>query len=197
MIIGIDIDDTLTLLHEVKQKTAKDYIQKNNLPYKLINPKALRFKDMFDWPIEECDKFWFSEIEEMLCNATPREHVCSVISRLKQMGHKIVIITARTTEWHKRPYEMSYEWLTKNNIPFDKLIVGFEDKTQVCVEEKVDVFIDDLPSTLVKLQAYNIKTILMSAPHNKTQEEYNGIVANSWLDIENILVNEKQNEKTL
>lgn len=83
----------------------------------------------------------------------------------------------------KDPYEMSCEWLNKNNIPFDKLIYGFQDKTEVCVKEKVDVFIDDMPQTLLKLQPYNIKTILMGAPHNQNQDIYNGIKVKDWFEI--------------
>ena len=188
MIIGIDIDDTLTLLQEIKIKTAQNYITKHNLPYKIVNPDALFFKDMVNWTEEECDTFWISEADEMLAKVPARKNASQVITNLKQNGHKIVIITARSSQWHKDPYQMSYDWLVKNNIPFDKIIVGHIDKTQVCIDEKLDVFIDDIPLTLVKLQPHNIKTILMSTPHNKNQDIYNGCIANNWLDVENMLL---------
>lgn len=188
MIIGIDIDDTLTLLQKIKIKTAQNYITKHNLPYKIVNPDALFFKDMVNWTEEECDIFWISEADEMLSKVPARKNASKVITNLKQNGHKIVIITARSSQWHKDPYKMSYDWLVKNNIPFDKIIVGHIDKTQVCIDENLDVFIDDIPLTLVKLQPHNIKTILMSTPHNKNQDIYNGCIANNWLDVENMLL---------
>ena len=187
MIIGIDIDDTLTYLQPVKLKTAQEYIEKNNLGFKLVDPNALFFSQMFDWTSEECNDFWFSEADKMLTNAPARKYASSVITNLHNKGHKIVIITARTTEWHKRPYEMSYEWLMKNNIPFDKLIVGHMDKTQVCLDEKIDVFIDDLPSTLEKLQPYGIKTILMETPHNVNNETYTGKRASNWQQVSDLI----------
>ena len=187
MIIGIDIDDTLTYLQPVKLKTAQEYIAKNNLGFKLIDPNALFFSQMFDWSGDECNEFWFSEADKMLTSAPARKYASSVITNLHNQGHKIVIITARTTEWHKHPYEMSFEWLTKNNIPFDKLIVGHMDKTQVCLDEKIDVFIDDLPSTLEKLQPYGIKTILMETPHTVNNETYTGKRASNWQQVSDLI----------
>ena len=187
MIIGIDIDDTLTYLKDSKIESATNFIKNNNLPYQLIDPDAIFFKDMFDWPEEVCNQFWYAEADKLLSSVPARDNASEVVSRLKNAGHKIIIITARTTEWHKQPYQMSFDWLQKNNIPFDKLIVGHTDKTQVCVDENIDVFIDDLPSTLVKLQNENIKTILVVNPTNKNQDVYCGPASPNWLEIEKIL----------
>ena len=184
MIIGIDIDDTLTYLQNIKIEFAEKYIKENNLPYKLINPNPAFLKEMFDWPIEECDKFWFAESLNMLSSAPARENASKVITKLKEFGHEIVIITARSSEWHEDPYGMSASWLTKNNIPFDKIIYGVQDKTQSCIDEKVDIFIDDMPNHLIKLQPLGIKTILMGTPHNENQNIYNGIRVKDWFEIE-------------
>lgn len=158
MIIGIDIDDTLTYLKDIKIEFAEKYIKENNLPYKLVSPDSAFFREMFNWPIDVCNKFWFEKSFELLSSAPPRENASKVIKTLKKLGHKIVIITARGNDWHEDPYGMSVDWLTKNDIPFDKIVYGFEDKTQACTDEKVDIFIDDMPLTLKRLQPYNKKT---------------------------------------
>ena len=187
MIIGIDIDDTLTFLQKIKIKTAQDYIKNNNLNYKLINSDANLFSEMFDWPSDVCDKFWFEKADKMLAKVKPRDYAGKVLKRLKKEGHKIVIITSRAKEWHKDPYKLSFKWLKKNNLSFDKLIVGKLDKTQVCIDEKIDCFIDDLPETLTKLQQAGIKTILMKNPHNENQSIYSGKEAKDWKEIYDIL----------
>lgn len=187
MIIGIDIDDTLTYLHDIKIKAAQDYIKKNKMPYMLVKKDANFLSDMFDWSNEECDKFWFQEADKMLSRVKAREFASDVIKRLKYAGHKILIITARNIDWHKDPYDLSLNWLNKNEILFDKLLVGHLDKTQVCVSEKVDIFIDDLPETLVKLQEVGIKTIMVANPHNIKQKIYNGRVVSDWHEIETII----------
>ena len=187
MIVGIDIDDTLSYLYDRKIKTAEEYITKNKMPYLLVKKEANYLSEMFDWPNDVCDKFWVAEADNLLAGSKVREHAAEVIKRFKQAGHEIVIITARSTEWHKDPYNLSLVWLKENDILFDKLLVGFSDKTQVCVDEKVDVFIDDLPETLVKLQNVGIKTIMMLNPHNVNQDIYSGPVAKDWLEIEKII----------
>lgn len=197
MIIGIDIDDTLTILQKIKIETANNYIQKNNLPYKLIDENANFFSKMYDWPIDVCDKFWFLEADHMLDVATPREHASEVITKLKNMGHKIVIITARNNDWHKAPYEMSVNWLNRNNIPYDKLIIGFTDKIPVCQEEKIDIFIDDMPHTLIRLNDVGIDTIMMNTVSNKDEIEYKGKKAYSWLDVDKYIETKLNSEKKL
>ena len=65
--------------------------------------------------------------------------------------------------------------------------MGHLDKTQVCVNENIDIFIDDMPNTLVKLQNVDIITIMMLNPHNKKQSIYNGKIVSNWLEIEKII----------
>lgn len=187
MIIGIDIDDTLTELQKPKIEIAKKYIKDNNLPYKLVSPNSAFFSEMFNWPIDVCNKFWFEKSYELLNSVPPRENSSNVIQKLKSLGHTILIVTARASDWHADPYGMSADWLNKHNIPYDKILFGFQDKTQVCIDEKIDIFIDDMPLNLAKLQPYGIKTIMMGACHNKVQDIYNGIRVNDWFEIEKYL----------
>ena len=72
------------------------------------------------------------------------------------------------------------------------MLVGHLDKTQVCVEEKIDIFIDDMPNTLVKLQNIGIKTIMMKNPHNNSQHIYSGKIVNNWQEIEGYLIESKE-----
>lgn len=184
MNIGIDLDDTLSTLQALKLKTANEYFKKYNISYNLINKNANRFGEMYDWTGEECSKFWREIADTMLSKAKPKASAVNVVNNLKNSGHKIIIISARTNQWHDDPYALTFNWLTKNNIPFDKIIVGHLDKTNSCIEEKIDIFIDDIPETLVKLQSVNIDTILMSTYHNKTQSVYSGKSFSSWKQIE-------------
>lgn len=192
MNIGIDIDDTLTYLKDIKIQYAKKYIKNNNLSYKLINADSVFFSEMFDWPIEECDKFWFEESFNMLSSAPARQNASLVLNNLRQNGHKLIIITARSNNWHEDPYKISYDWLVKNNIPFDKLIVGQQNKRQACVEEKIDVFIDDMPNNLIDLQDLGIYTILMNTAHNKNQTTYTGSKVSEWTEVEQQIQNYKK-----
>ena len=100
MIIGIDIDDTLTFLQNTRILTAEKYIRKNKLNYKLLKKDTHLFSEMFDWPIEENNKFWFKEADKMLAKVKTRNYASETIKSFKNNGHKILIITSRTNEWH-------------------------------------------------------------------------------------------------
>ena len=52
--------------------------------------------------------------------AKPNKDAKESIEKLKNMGNTIIIYTARS--WNE--YEMTIDWLKKNIIPFDQLIMG-------------------------------------------------------------------------
>ena len=52
--------------------------------------------------------------------AKPKTDAVESMKNLKDQGHTIIIYTARS--WNE--YEMTSEWLKKNNIPFDQLFMG-------------------------------------------------------------------------
>ena len=64
------------------------------------------------------------------------------VDELRSRGHRIVIITARTTSHYTDPYATSAEELKRAGIHYDKLICA-TDKADACVEENIDVLIDD------------------------------------------------------
>lgn len=168
MTIGIDIDDTLTQALETKIATAKAYIKQENLPYKQAKDKKLHlFSELFNWTTKDWEKFWFKHADIMLAKLPTKPNASKITHALKNMGHTIIIVTARSPQWHTDPYQLSFDWLTKNNIAFDKIFVNQKDKVHVCLENNVDVFIDDLPETLLKLKEVGIVPILMKNPHNE------------------------------
>jgi uncharacterized HAD superfamily protein len=192
MKIGIDIDDTLTSLLDVRIKTAQDYIKRNNLPYHLVRTDTNLFSEMFDWNQEECDKFWFLEENEMLANVLPRENASKCIKQLKDLGYEIYIITGRSLKWHKDPLLESYTWLIKNDIPFDYLYVEQEDKAKKCLELKIDFFVEDMIETLNRISSVGVKTIMMENSHNINRNDYIGLRAKNWNEVLEIIKNYKK-----
>ena len=84
-----------------------------------------------------------------------------VVKELKD-GNEIIIITARDSEFHDDPYKYSKEWLDKNNIYYDKLVVNKRDKKKACIEENIDLFIDDSESNCLTVESAGIKAIRIS-----------------------------------
>ena len=189
MNIGIDIDDTLTDLFRTKIKTAKKFIKENNYNYKVVDKTQIYLSGIFNWGAEVSKKFWQEEGSKMLSNISPRKYVREIIQKLKNDNHSIFIITARTTDMHKDPYAISEAWLKKNGIFFDKLLVGKEEKAQACLDENIDVFIDDLPKHVLDVNNNGRTTaILMQTIANKNLK-LDCLRVKNWKQIYKIIKN--------
>lgn len=54
------------------------------------------------------------------------------------------------------------DWLNKNDIYFDKLIVNARDKKRVCIEENIDILIDDSISNCKNVITSGISAIMIA-----------------------------------
>ena len=174
MKIGIDIDNTLTEVQEELNKAAFNYaislgkkIDNYDNPMEDIKNNGDTYRKKFQFTYEEL-KYFLKDIQEnIINNASPRENAKEVIDKLKQEEHEIYIITARDSEFHDDPYKLSKDWLDKNEIYYDKLIVNAREKSSVCEKEKIDLFIDDQLNNCLSVQNAGIQTIMI------TNEIYN------------------------
>ena len=169
MRIGIDIDNTLTEVQDKLNKAAFEYaiqlgknIDNYDNPMENIKNNRDTYKKKFQFTYEEL-KYFLKEIQENITNnATPRENAKEVIDKLKEDGHEIYIITARDSDFHDDPYKLSKDWLDKNKIYYDKLIVNAREKSSVCKIEKIDLFIDDQLNNCLSVANVGIKTIMIT-----------------------------------
>ncbi len=191
MKIGIDIDNTLTKVQEKLNKAAFDYanslgknIKDCNISMKDINNDGDTYRKKFKFNNEEL-KYFLKEIQENITNnASPRENAKEVIDKLKNDGHQIYIITARDSEFHDDPYMYSKNWLDKNKIYYDKLIVNARNKKDVCKKEEIDLFIDDQPNNCLQILNAGIKAIMIT----DNDDNFDGIInLKNWNDIYNFI----------
>ncbi len=169
MKIGIDIDNTLTKVQDKLNKAAFDYaislgkkIDNYDNPLEDIKNNGDTYKKKFQFTYEELQYFLKEIQEDITNNALPRENVKEVIDKLKEDGHEIYIVTARDSEFHDDPYRLSKDWLDKNNIYYDRLIVNAREKTSVCKNENIDLFIDDQLNNCLSVANVGIKTIMIT-----------------------------------
>lgn len=163
MNIAIDIDDTLTDSFVYFQPMVSEFfdiplaflrendISYSNLPIEL-KPRELDF----------CKKYY----DRTVVNTPFKEGASESVKKLINMGHRVVIITGRTTAFYTDPYKTTADELAAGNIPYDKLICTL-DKGKACVDEKIDLIIDDLESNLDTAAALGIKTLLFESKANK------------------------------
>lgn len=169
MKIGIDIDNTLTEIQEKLNKAAFEYaislgkkIDNYDNPMEDIKNNGDTYRKKFQFTYEEL-KYFLKDIQENITNnASPRANAKEVIDKLKKDGNEIYIITARDSEFHDDPYKYSKDWLDKNKIYYDKLIVNAREKSYVCKNEKIDLFIDDQLNNCLSVQNAGIQTIMIT-----------------------------------
>lgn len=178
MIIGIDIDDTLTDTFSYFQKYVAEgcnkpveYLVENDISYENIPS---------DWGL---DMFSFAKLYfDRIVPTTPaKEGAAEAVRELRRLGHRIIIITARSTRGYTDPYATTRAELENIGVPYDKLICSWS-KAEACLEEHVDLFIDDNVDNVRSVAAVDIDTILFSSVINrKVSVPFRR--AESWSDI--------------
>lgn len=139
MNIGIDIDDTITFTYET-------LIPMIAISYGLNIRKLLNQKPsykMLEKTLPNYENFALNNFSTMAKMVPLRDGVVSILNKLREDGHRIIFITARNYVEYDDPYKLSKDYLDKNNIPYDKLLVNVKDKGRECILEKIDLFIDD------------------------------------------------------
>ena len=182
MNIAIDIDDTLTdtfeyLMPFVAEFYEKDLeeLQRNNISYSNIPMEWRRY----EWDFEK------SYYDKVVVRTPFKKDAARYVNLLHQMGHKIVIITGRTKSFYTDPYGTTEKEMKNGNIVYDKLICTL-DKNQACLDEQIDVMIDDLISNCDSVASVNITPILFNSQANMHLNT--GYVrVNQWNDVIEIL----------
>jgi uncharacterized HAD superfamily protein/GNAT superfamily N-acetyltransferase len=193
MRIGIDIDDTLTDIKDKLTNAAKEYaislnknVENKNQQIVDIYTDGNIYQKLFNFSYDELKYFLGTIQEEITNNAVPRKDCADVIKTLHEEGNEIYIITARDSEFHKDPYLQSETWLNKNSIYFDKLIVNARNKGNACLENDIDIFIDDSISNCLNVSSLGIDTITIGNNDNKIVKCFD-----DWNDIYNYIKNDK------
>ncbi len=176
MNIGIDIDDTITdtfdyLMPYVAEYYNLDieYLKENNISYNTL-PKGYNERD-----------FGKSIYHKILKNIPPKKDVAKYIKKLKNDGNKIIIITARDREIYDNPNEITKNQLEKLGIEYDKLICTL-DKRLACLDENIDLFIEDTIDNLRQVQDVVKYPCLFKSKAN-SQEEVPFIKVNNWKEV--------------
>lgn len=176
MVFVFDIDDTLCDTDGYSEKYILEFIAKNNLNIKQ-NAKVVRFAEMkFDWTEEEALAWYKTYGDQMALEFPLKPNAKETVNALHDMGHTIVLATARATDWHVEPERITLEWLDKNGIKYDKIYLGRVDKEQICIDENADVFVDDDIKICTKVLVHTkTKAYLTKTDFNSTFEKPAGL----------------------
>lgn len=101
-----------------------------------------------------------------------KKNVVKVLNKLKKRGHEIIFITARSNRGFDNHYQITYDYLIKNNVPFDTLITNATAKDKVCLDEEIDIYIDDNVNECFNVSKSNIRVLLIDTIYNKDNKEF-------------------------
>lgn len=186
MIIGIDIDNTITNTSPILKKYCKEYnekVVKRNLQ---MHEDGCASYTLYDWTPEENMDFCIKYLEEVVLQAEIKKNAKEVIEKLKKEGHIINIISSRALPMFKTPYETTEKFLKEHGIVYDKLLVGKIEKKSSCIENKLDVLIEDEPQYVTQMSEF-IPVIVFDEIYNKQCVGKNIIRVNDWNQIYNII----------
>ena len=182
--IGIDIDNVLSNFDEILlEEFLKHDKELRNTG--IVNNDVYITKGMFDWSKEEQDEFYYNNIERIAKSLEVLKDAPEYIRKLKEEGNEIYIISGRDNGEYSDPYKMTIDWLNKYNIVYDELILtnanNTLEKAKICLENDIDIMIDD--STRILLEVYNsgITALLMDTPYNRKINNLQRV--HSWKEI--------------
>ncbi len=158
MKIGIDIDGVILDYEKGMLANAEIFdIEKCSGKGKIFSEKyGIQYK--YDWTEEQRKQFIFENLGNISSESSIMAGAKYVLSKLKQMGHELIIISARGTESDEM-ITIVTDKLEKENIKFDKYYWKQTEKLDICKQENIDIMIDDSTTTCKKLSDNKVKTI--------------------------------------
>lgn len=164
MIIGIDIDDTITKTSEMAAYNLSLFDSRST--------------DYHSLPKDRYEEFMRKYQAVGLKSAEIKEGVKEAFDYLNNNGFKIVIVTARDNKYSLEVKDITVDYLKRHGLKYDKIIFGQSLKGECAKKENIDIFIDDKETVLDDVARYNIETIKISSVKSDKHKTF----AN-WSDI--------------
>jgi uncharacterized HAD superfamily protein len=188
MRIGIDVDGVLTDVQKFELDYGSKFYFESKISMKeIINADEYETIDIFNWGLKMEEEFWNKYLFYYAKNYPSREFASDIIQKLKEDGHTIYIITARSYAAEnsfrgKRMRRVLKSWLKKNKIYYDDIIFCEESKLNACIENKIDLMIEDCPNNINMLSKH-LKVICYGSNYNEHCKGQNIHRCYSWYNI--------------
>lgn len=182
MKIGIDIDDVITNTSE----KIEEYVVNDRNSQKLQEHMKEIMKGNPSEP--EVISFCMENYLRVFEKVKPKDNASKVIQNLLDKGNEIYLITARgeNLEFFRGSEKVTKEFLEDNNIKYTKIIFNAVNKAQLCVDNQIDIMIDDSIEHCEDVKNVGIKSIVFTSNVNKNTSTTVERVDN-WLELENKL----------
>jgi uncharacterized HAD superfamily protein len=185
MIIGIDIDNTITHTTEMILHYAKIFGQKQGLN---TTPDLNYYylEEVLGWDKKVADDFLVDYLGRIYSNMQPKDQAVEVIRQLKKQ-HELVLITSRNRMFPEVE-EVTKQWLDQHGVLYDRLILNqtdnmhFFSKLDACLQNGVEVMIEDHYELVSEISPH-IPVIMFDYPYNRHLQNDNIIRVKHWREI--------------
>lgn len=186
MRIGVDIDGVLNDIGQWHYSCGYKFCIDNGID-RGFDPYKYLIEEQFFLTDKENYKFWREYIFDVMISIPTRPYAAKVLQLLKEMGHEIVILSARDNRYLTNQYAntMNFyveEWLNKNNIVYDEIITGPGHKVDKCIKNKIDIMIEDKANNVESISEH-IPVLCFDAPYNLNVNKENVTRVYSWYQI--------------
>lgn len=167
MKIGLDIDGVILDFERTMRSYAELYdlliLRKDGVK----NSSEFDYLKRYDWTDEEKKNFVDNYLVHATINSTPLiPLIKEMLELFKIEGYEFLFITARGL-LKKETKEAVIKVFQKNNIPINNIYWGTKDKVLKCKELKIDLMIEDNPTTCKLLSDNKIKTLYFRDKDNE------------------------------
>lgn len=171
MRIGVDVDGVLNNISDWHITYGSKFCLDHHI-HRERNMNAYFLCDLFSLTEAERDKFWKPSMIELVKNIPVRPFAAETIHKLREMGHTIVILTARDNQFLFDEHagkmdEYTEEWLKKNGIEYDEILTGSKSKIDTCLENNIDLMIEDKDKNVLEISKH-IPVLCFDALHNQS-----------------------------
>ena len=186
MRIGIDIDGVFTDLRQFHIDYGSKYCYENNIDFS-YDLSYFDIASTFNITKDLEKDFWNKYLEFYAREEKIRPFAKEIIDKLKEDGNEIYIITARwladrEDEIGENMRNITKNWLYENDIKYDKLIFTKSSKLQYCIDNKIDLMIEDDSKNINELST-KVPVICYDAEYNRNCKGNNIIRCYSWYDV--------------
>lgn len=177
MRIGIDIDDTIAETNQSIVREALKYDKNSVKGRGFKNKDAYSLMEMFYWTVLDLDGFMqLVRAGKFFTTLDPVEGAVENVNKLYQDGHEILFITRRQNNFKTKM--KTKKWLKDKGFKYHKLLLGSDEKDEICSDYGIEFFIDNDIKNIVEVSALGIPCVLKGTNFNKGEEEYKRI--ESW-----------------
>lgn len=164
MVIGIDIDSTITSTGKKTRECLKKFAPEYDDYHKLPDAKRKEFLDLYEGFIHETCEL--------------KDGVKEAFDYFNKSGYKIIIITARDYKHCPNQEEITKEYFSSHNLKYDRIIFNQTNKGKCAYLNNVSIFFDDKEENLDEINSYGIECIRFTTKNDSKYKTFS-----NWYDI--------------